>query len=463
MVADLRDESDHENPTRLLIVPRSNRIDVEALMNHLFATTDLERSYRVNINVIGIDGRPGVRPLDKVLTEWLSFRTVTVRRRLQHRLDKVLRRLHLLDGALIAYLNLDEVIHIIRTEEHPKQVLMSRFGLSDEQADYILDTRLRQLARLEEMKIRAEQEELEKEREQLEQTLGSARRLKSLVRKELLAAADEYGDERRSPLVHRQEAQAFSESELMSSDPVTVVLSEKGWIRGARGHDMDPAALSYKAGDSFKLAAKGKSNQFALLLDSTGRSYALAAHNLPSARGQGEPVTGRLNPPSGATFEGLLMGDNAQKVLLASDAGYGFIATLGDLFTKNRAGKATLSLPKGARVLPPRLVAEPDNEWLVAVTTEGRMLVFKIGELPELARGKGNKIINIPSARVQSRDEYMIAAVSLKPGQTIKVWAGKRHLGLKHSDLEHYLGERGRRGNKLPRGFQNVDSMEVVD
>ncbi len=463
MVADLRDESDHENPTRLLIVPRSNRIDVEALMNHLFATTDLERSYRVNINVIGIDGRPGVRALDKVLSEWLSFRTVTVRRRLQHRLDKVLRRLHLLDGALIAYLNLDEVIHIIRTEDHPKQELMSRFGLSDEQADYILDTRLRQLARLEEMKIRAEQEELEKEREQLEQTLGSARRLKTLVRKELLAAAEEYGDERRSPIVHRQEAQAFSESELMSSDPVTVVLSEKGWIRGARGHDMDPAALSYKAGDSFKLAAKGKSNQFAVLLDSTGRSYALAAHNLPSARGQGEPVTGRLNPPSGATFEGLLMGDNAQKVLLASDAGYGFIATLGDLFTKNRAGKATLSLPKGARVLPPRLVTEPDNEWLVAVTTEGRMLVFKLGELPELARGKGNKIINIPSARVQSRDEYMIAAVTLKPGQTVKVWAGKRHLGLKHNDLEHYLGERGRRGNKLPRGFQNVDSMEVVD
>ncbi len=463
MVADLRDESDHENPTRLLIVPRSNRIDADALMNHLFATTDLERSYRVNINMIGIDGRPGVRPLDKVLSEWLSFRTVTVRRRLQHRLDKVLRRLHLLDGALIAYLNLDEVIHIIRTEDQPKQVLIARFGLSEEQADYILDTRLRQLARLEEMKIRAEQAELEKERQQLEQTLGSARRLKSLVRKELLAAADEFGDERRSPIVSRQDAQAFSESELMTSEPVTVVLSEKGWIRSARGHDIDPTALSYKAGDSFKLAAKGKSNQYAILLDSTGRSYALAAHSLPSARGQGEPATGRLNPASGATFEGLLIGDDAQRVLLASDAGYGFVARLGELFTKNRAGKATLSLPKGGLVLPPRLIADPDNEWLVAVTTEGRMLAFKVGELPELARGKGNKIINIPGARVQNRDEYMVGVVTMNAQQTLRVWAGKRHLAMKYKDMEHYLGERGRRGNKLPRGFQNVDSMEVID
>jgi topoisomerase-4 subunit A len=463
MVADLRDESDHENPTRLLIVPRSNRIDVDALMNHLFATTDLEKSYRVNINVIGIDGRPGVRPLNKLLTEWLSFRTVTVRRRLQHRLDKVMRRLHLLEGALIAYLNLDEVIEIIRTEEKPKQELMARFGLSEEQADYILDTRLRQLARLEEMKIRAEQEDLEKEREKLEQTLGSARRLKTLVRKELLAAADEFGDDRRSPIVQREEAQAFSETELMTSEPVTVVLSEKGWIRAAKGHDIDPTALSYKAGDKFKLAAKGKSNQFAILLDSTGRSYALAAHSLPSARGQGEPVTGRLNAPSGASFDGLLIGDNDQKVLLASDAGYGFVGNLGEMFTKNRAGKAMLSLPKGARVLPPRVITDPENEWLISVTTEGRMLAFKVTELPELARGKGNKIINIPSARVQSRDEYVLSVVTMTEQQTLRVWAGKRHLNLKLKDMEHYLGERGRRGNKLPRGFQNVDSLEVLD
>lgn len=463
MVADLRDESDHENPTRLLIIPRSNRVDLDALMNHLFATTDLERSYRVNINVIGIDGRPGVRPLTKLLNEWLSFRTVTVRRRLQHRLDKVSRRLHLLEGALIAYLNLDEVIEIIRTADEPKQQLMARFGLSEDQADYILDTRLRQLARLEEMKIRGEQNELEKEREQLEQTLGSARRLKSLVRKELLAAAEEFGDDRRSPIVQREEAQAYSETELLVSEPVTVVLSEKGWIRSAKGHDIDPLALSYKAGDKFKVAAKGKSSQFAILLDSTGRSYALAAHNLPSARGQGEPATSRLNPPSGATFEGLLMGENEHKVLLASDAGYGFVANFGDLFTKNRSGKATLSLPKGGRVLPPWPVIAPDNEWLVAVTTEGRMLVFKVNELPELARGKGNKIINIPGARVQSRDEYVLAVVTIGEAQTLRVWAGKRHLNLKLKEMEHYLGERGRRGNKLPRGFQNVDNLEVVD
>lgn len=463
MVADLRDESDHENPTRLVIVPRSNRIDLDALMNHLFATTELERSYRVNVNLIGNDGKPGVKNLAELLGEWLVFRLETVRRRLQHRLDWVNRRLHLLDGMLIAYLNLDEVIHIIRTADHPKEELMTRFGLSEEQANYILDTRLRQLARLEEMKIRGEQSELTKEKADLEATLASERRMKTLVRKELEATAKEFGDERRSPLVERAEAQAFSENELLPSEPITVVLSEKGWIRSAKGHDIDPAALSYKAGDKFSLLARGKSQQMALLLDSTGRSYAIQAHTLPSARGQGEPVTSRLNPPSGATFAGLLMGEDAQQVLLATDAGYGFVATLGDMQSKNRAGKVLLSVPEGGRVLPPGLIQDVASTQLVAVTNDGRMLVFPVTELPVLAKGKGNKIIGIQSSRLQTREEFMIAVVPVTKEQTVKIWAGKRFLQLRLKDMEHYLGERGRRGHKLPRGFQKVDSVEVID
>ncbi|HEY7772275.1 MAG TPA: DNA topoisomerase IV subunit A [Marinagarivorans sp.] len=463
MVADLRDESAHETPTRLVIVPRSNRVDADEVMSHLFATTDLERNYRINMNVIGIDGRPAVKPLNIMLGEWLEYRAETVRKRLQHRLDWVNRRLHLLDGALIAYLNLDEVIHIIRTEDKPKQVLMARFELSEEQANYILDTRLRQLARLEEMKIRGEQESLAAEKEKLEGLLGSERKLKSLIKKELKAVAKEYGDDRRSPIVSRAEAKAFSESDLLGSDPVTVVLSDKGWIRAAKGHDIDPNGLSYKAGDSFKLFVKGKSNQSVMMIDSTGRSYALPAHTLPSARGQGEPVTGRLNPPSGATIEALIMGSDEQSVLLGSDAGYGFIAKLADLQTKNKAGKSLITLPAGAKVLTPRFVAITEQTYLIAISNEGRMLVFPIAELPVLARGKGNKIISIPSARAQSRDEYMVDVVAFVPGQSLKVWAGKRHLAMKYTDMEHYIGERGRRGHKLPRGFQRVDRLEVVE
>jgi len=463
MVTDLRDESDHENPTRLVIVPKSNRVELEQVMNHLFATTDLERSYRINMNMIGIDGRPQVKSLDKILGEWLSFRTVTTRRRLQFRLDKVEKRLHLLAGLLIAFLNIDEVIEIIRTEDEPKQALMARFELTDTQAEYILDTKLRQLARLEEMKIRGEQAELEKEREYLTKTLDSERRLKTLIKKELLAAADEFGDERRAPIVAREEARAFNEADLLSSDPITVVLSDKGWIRSAKGHDIDPAALSYKAGDGFKFAARGKSNQAALLLDSTGRSYAIASHTLPSARGQGEPLSGRINPPSGATFEGLLMGDDEQRVLLASDAGYGFIARLSDLQSRNKAGKAMLSLPKGARVLPPCEIENPEEALLAAVTSEGRMLVFPVTELPELSKGKGNKIVNIPSARVASREEFVVGIALLEGSAQLLVHAGKRHTRIKIAEMDHYRGERGRRGNKLPRGFQKVDKIEVQE
>ncbi|NND66406.1 MAG: DNA topoisomerase IV subunit A [Halioglobus sp.] len=461
MVADLRDESDHENPTRLVVVPRSNRVDLESLMSHLFASTDLERSYRVNLNMIGIDGRPGVKGLDRILKEWLTFRTDTVRRRLEHRLERVLKRLHILDGYLVAFLNIDEVIHIIRTEDKPKPALMKRFKISDVQAEAILDLKLRNLAKLEEMNIRTEQNELEEERDGLQKTLKSAARLKTLIKKELLAVAEKFGDERRSPLVERGEAKAFSELELMTADPITVVMSEKGWIRAAKGHEIDPTSLSYKSGDAYKMSALGRSNQPTVILDSTGKAYTIPSHNLPSARGQGEPVTGRINPPSGATFEGLMMGDEGALYLLASDAGYGFVGKLGDMQTKNRSGKATLKLPKGSNVVQPAPVSVQDDAWVVAVSNEGRMLLFPLADLPQLPRGKGNKIISIPPARVQSREEFMLAVEVLTSADALVIYSGKRHLTLKGGDLTHYRGERGRRGNKLPRGFQKVDRIAV--
>jgi topoisomerase-4 subunit A len=461
MVADLRDESDHENPCRIVIIPRSNRVDADELMTHLFATTDLESSYRVNTNVIGLDGKPQVKDLRTLLTEWLQYRVGTVRRRLQFRLDKVEKRLHLLEGLLTAFLNLDEVIHIIRTEDSPKPVLMERFALTDIQADYILDTRLRQLARLEEMKIRGEQDELAKEREKLLALLGSEAKLKKLVRQEILADAEKYGDDRRSPIVARAEAKALSETELMPTEPVTVVLSEKGWVRCAKGHDIDATGLSYKAGDGFKAAAPGRSNQYAVFIDSTGRSYSLAAHSLPSARGQGEPLTGRLQPPPGASFDCVLLPEDSALYVIASDAGYGFVVKGEDLQAKNKAGKALLTLPNGSLVVPPKPVASVEDNWLAAVTTEGRLLLFPVRDLPQLGKGKGNKIIGIPGERVASREEYLTDLAVLPGGATLVLQAGKRTLSLKPDDLEHYKGERGRRGNKLPRGFQRVDQLLV--
>ena len=463
MVADLRDESDHEHPTRFVVVPRSNRVDLDGLMSHLFATTDLERNYRVNLNVIGIDGRPGVKSLATILLEWLEFRRTTVRRRLEHRLEKVLKRLHILEGYLVAYLNIDEVIRIVREEDEPRPALMARFQLTELQADAILDLKLRNLAKLEEMKIRGEQNELAEERDDLEKTLGSDARLKTLIKKELESVANDHGDDRRSPIVEREEAKAFSELELTTADPLTIVLSEKGWIRAAKGHDIDPEALSYKSGDGFKLAATGRSNQPTVVFDSTGRSYSLPSHQLPSARGQGEPLTGRINPPSGATFEALLTGVDADRYLLASDAGYGFVGRFADLQTKNKAGKAVLSLPKGAGVLQPGSVGSADETAMVAaVSNEGRLLVFPLTDLPELSRGKGNKIIGIPTPRAAAREELMVGAVVLVPGNVLQITAGKRHLKLKFSDLEHYRGERGRRGNKLPNGFQKVVAVDVL-
>ncbi|MEO5573133.1 MAG: DNA topoisomerase IV subunit A, partial [Gammaproteobacteria bacterium] len=463
MIEDLRDESDHENPTRLVIVPRSNRVEIEPLMAHLFATTDLERSYRVNMNMIGTNGRPQVKNLRTTLSEWLEFRTEIVRRRLQYRLDKIIARLHILDGLLIAFLNIDEVIAIIRKEDKPKPVLMQRFKLSDIQAEAILELKLRQLAKLEEMKIRSEQQELAGERDQLEKTLGSKQRLKTLIRKELSEDAEKYGDARRSPIIAREAAQALDETELVPAEPITVVLSEKGWVRAAKGHDIDAQGLGYKAGDSFKAAALGRSNQLAVFIDTTGRCYSLPAHTLPSARGQGEPLTGRLQPSEGIDFVSVLLGNPEDMYLLSSDAGYGFIARLGDLYAKNKAGKAVLNVSKGAQILMPTPVSALKTDLLAAVTLEGHLLISPLTDLPLLAKGRGIKFINIPAARFAKRVEFVASVVCVPQGKSLMIYAGQRHLNLKPSDLAHYKGERGRRGLKLPRGFQRVDKLAIGD
>jgi topoisomerase-4 subunit A len=463
MVADLRDESDHENPTRLVIVPRSNRVDVEALMNHLFATTDLERSYRVNLNLIGLEGRPQLMNLRDLLKEWLDFRTTTVRKRLQYRLDKVEERLHILAGLLTAYLNIDEVIAIIRNEDKPKPVLMKKFRLTDIQADAILDLKLRHLAKLEEMKIKTEEQELGKERDELNKILGSRQRLKTLIKNELKEDADLYGDKRRSRIVRRESAQAMDASALISVESVTIVLSQQGWVRSAKGHEIDPVKLSYKGSDGLLAYARGRSNQLVTFLDSTGRAYSLPAHQLPSARGTGEPLSGRLSPPDGACFVGLMMGEDDDLFLLSSNAGYGFIARLSDLYARTRAGKAVLRVPKGGRALEPAPVHDAEMDYVAAASSEGHLLLMDACDLPLLPKGKGIKIINIPSAGFKEGRESMVAVCSFPEDESMMVVAQKRHLTLKPQDYEHYVGERGRRGRKLPRGLQNVSKLQRAE
>ena len=456
---DIRDESDHANPVRVVLVPRSNRVDAEQLMGHLFATTDLEKSYRVNLNVIGLDGKPSVKNLKALLEEWLTFRTDTVARRLTHRQEKVERRLHLLEGLLVAFLNLDEVIRIIRTEDEPRDALIARFSLSQEQADYILDTRLKQLARLEEMKIRGEQDELAKELERIVAILGSKARLKKLVKDELLADAKKFGDARRSPLVQRGAAQAIDESELVPSEPMTVVLSEKGWIRAAKGHDVDAAGLSYREGDGLLVAVKSRSTQQVAFLDSTGRSYSTVVHGLPSARGNGEPLTGRFSPAAGASFQAAASGDNDARFVLASSHGYGFVTRFENLTGRNKAGKAMLNLTPNAKVLQPAAVARVETDRIVAVTSAGHLLAIPASDLPELDKGKGNKLIDIPKSRLGT--ERVIAVAAVSPGQSLQVRSGQRSMSLSFKDLDEYVGARASRGGLLPRGWQKVDGLDV--
>jgi len=461
MIDDLRDESDHENPTRLLIIPKVKRLDVDAVMSHLFVNTDLEKSYRVNMNMIGMDGKPRVKGLHTILVEWLEFRTETVRRRLQYRLDKLLARLHILDGLLIAYLNIDEVIAIIRNEDHPKSVFIARFGLSDIQAEAILEIKLRQLAKLEEIKIRGEQDALEAERLTLEKTLASPSLLNRLIKKEIIKDAEQYGDNRRSPLMARTAAQAMKTTELISNEPLTVILSEKGWIRAAKGHDFDVDSLNYRSGDSFLAAVKSRSTQQVYLLDSTGRAYSTSTHDLPSARTQGEPLTGRFNPPAGASFQHLLAGNPDDWLVLASSYGYGFKVQLKELLSKNKAGKLLITLPEGATVLKPALL-QNESDLLAVVTLQGRLLIFPVSELPALTKGKGNKLIQIPAADLANKTDYIISVVALAENCPLKIISGKRFVILKAVDITHYTANRAKRGLALPRGFQRVDSLECV-
>jgi len=462
MVEDLRDESDHEYPVRLVLVPRSNRIDLVEVMNHLFATTDLERNYRVNLNIIGLDGRPRVMGLKAILTEWLDFRIATVTRRLQHRLQRVNRRLHILEGLLVVYLNLDEVIRIIRREDEPKPVLMKRFKLSDEQAEEILNTRLRHLARLEEMKIREEQKQLAAEREELEALLKSKAKLKKLVASEIREDADKHGNDRRTRIIEREAAQAIDETTLIPNEPVSVVLSTGGFVRSAKGHEIDPHSLSYKSGDGFQSMARGRSLQAAIFIDSTGRTYSLPAHSLPSARGQGEPLSGRLNPPDGAKFAGVMMGEPEDLWLLATDAGYGFTVRLKELVTDRRAGKTVLNVPDNAMVLPPALVPSPES-LVVVVSSEGKLLVFPVGDVPEMPRGKGNKLYDIPGRKAAAREELMSGVAVVPPKGSLLLWAGEKQKTLEWGDLKSYRGQRAQRGAVLPRGWpRKIERLETV-
>ncbi|ACA32631.1 DNA topoisomerase IV subunit A [Histophilus somni] len=462
MVEDIRDEADHENPIRLVIVPRSNRVDTDALMAHLFATTDLEKSYRVNMNMIGLDNKPAVKNLVQILTEWLTFRRQTVTRRLQYRLDKVLARLHILDGLLIAFLNIDEIIEIIRNEDKPKEILIARFNLTDEQAEAILNLRLRHLAKLEEQELQAEKNNLAKERNSLEQILNSEIRLNNLIKKEIQQDAKTFASPRLSPLVERAEAKAISETDMTPSEPITIILSEMGWVRCAKGHDINARALSYKTGDNYLTHACGKSNQPVVFIDSTGRSYTLDPLSLPSARSQGEPLTGKLTLPSGATIEHLLIENENQSLLMASDAGYGFICKFEDLVSRNKAGKAVISLPENANVLPP-LVLQNSTALLVALTSMNRMLVFPVADLPELSKGKGNKIIHIPAANAKERSELLVKLFLISEKTSLVFHAGKRKVTLKPEDIRKFRAERGRKGSPLPRGLHNGVTIELID
>ena len=462
MLEDIRDEADHENPIRIVLVPRSNRVDTDTLMAHLFATTDLEKSYRVNMNMIGLDHKPAVKGLLEILNEWLTFRRTTVTRRLQYRLDKVLSRLHILEGLMIAFLNIDEVIEIIRHEDDPKTELMARFNLSDEQADAILNLRLRHLAKLEENQLKAEQDELEKERLNLEAILGSERRLNTLIKKEIQEDAKKYASPRMSQLVEREEAKMISESDMTPAEPVTVILSEMGWVRCAKGHDIDPKSLSYKAGDNYRAHACGKSNQAVVFIDSTGRSYALDPLSLPSARSQGEPLTGKLNLPAGATIEYVVMASEQQELLMASDAGYGFICKFEDLIARNKAGKALISLPENAKVMEPKTLANA-TALVVAMTSAGRMLIFPAKDLPALSKGKGNKIVTIPAENAKERSELLVKLLLISDQASLEFHSGKRKIVLKPEDLQKFRAERGRKGSTLPRGLHTNVEIVVIE
>ena len=466
LVDDLRDESDHENPTRIVIVPRSNRVDCDQLMLHLFATTDLEKNYRVNMNVIGLDGKPQVKPLIPLLKEWLQFRMQVVVNRLNSRLNKIIDRLHILDGLLIAYLNIDEVIAIIRSEEKPKPVLIKKFKISEIQAEAILELKLRHLAKLEEIKIKSEADELNKERQSIELLLSSEARLKTYIKKELRVILEEFGDKRRCQVISGVvTAQAFNDEDMIPAENVTVVLSEKGWVKAAKGHEIDSSSLNYKSGDAFLKDAKGRSNKMAIFLDSTGRSYTLLANSLPSARGQGEPLTGRLTPPIGAEFIDVVMGDDDQQIILSSDAGYGFISSLGNLQSKTKSGKHAISLSKQAKTMRVTKVDDVDTDFLAVVTNRARLLIFPVSELPQLSKGKGNKLIQIKKDDFLDREEFLIGLCTIKSHQKLRVeyGNGKKHKTYSFEDLVNFTSHRARKGLTIPGVHGKALGIDAID
>ncbi|OOS25853.1 DNA topoisomerase IV subunit A [Moraxella porci DSM 25326] len=449
-VVDANDESDNTNPCRIVIELKKGKLDIDKIMSHLFANTDLETSFRVNMNMIGVNGKPEVKNLKTILSEWLSVRRNVVIRRLNHRLDKIDKRLHILAGLLIAYLNIDEVIRIIREEDDPKLELMNRYGLSDIQADAILDIKLRQLAKLEEIELNAERDRLEAERAVIAEQLANPDALTALLIDELTADAKEHGDERRSPVVERNEATSLKATELISAEPVTVVISQAGWIRLAKGHGTDPSEMNYRAGDGYLTHALGKSTERLILLDNTGRSYGLDTVNLPSARGQGDPITSLLNLASGSKIEQLLF-NTPHNIIMASSTGYGFVNSINNLDTAQKAGKTSINLGDGT-LLPVALIDEADT--LVAVSvSNGNLLIFPLDDLPQLAKGKGNKLVNLKG------DETITAITSLSAADSLVISAGKRTLTLKPNDIANYTGKRAGRGAALPKGFGKVNAM----
>ncbi len=453
LVSDLRDESDHQNPTRLVIVLRSNRIDAEAVMSHLFATTDLESSYRVNMNMIGADARPQVKSIRRILLEWIEIRKQTVTRRLQYHLNKIEKRLHILGGLIVAYLNIDEVIRIIREEDQPKPVLMSRFHIDEIQAEAILELKLRHLAKLEEMEMRREQEELEARAAVIREQLENPESLKNLIISELKDDAKKFGDDRRSPIVQRAESHAISEQDLMPAEAVTVVLSEAGWIRSAKGHDIDVEKLNFRAGDQYLSSAQGKSNQKVYILDETGRSYALAINSLPSARGLGEPLSSKLSPANGVGFIQILVEDDEQEIIAVSSKGYGFKTQAKQLDTNAKAGKAFLSLADDAKALP--LTAVEQHSHLAILSSAGRVLAIELSDLPILNKGKGNKLIQLEA------DDQIQCLLPFNLDDTIQVLAGQQQLKLKGEDLQKYIGKRASKGQLLPRGYQKANRLLI--
>ena len=459
MVVDLVDEGDHKEPIRLVITLKSNRVNAEDVMNHLFASTDLQKSYRTNMNLISLKGGPRVFPLVNLLKEWLVFRKDTVTRKLEHRLDQVNDRLHILEGLLIVYLDLDKVIKIIRESDEPKKDIIKAFALSEIQANSILEIKLRQLAKLEQARLEKERDTLVAEQDEIEKILNSKTMLKTLIKKELTEIKENFGDERKSPIIENSDAKVFSEEETLVTEPITIVLSGAGWIRSAKGHEIDPVSLSYRGDDILQDFSRGKSNQMCVFLDSNGKAYSLPSHSLPSARGMGDPITGRVSADSGVKFVSSLIGNDDDKYMIMNTAGYGYISEFKNMVSNKKSGRAFMKIPNNADLLKAIRVRD-DHVYIAAISNIGRLLIFKIDELPMLAKGKGNKIINIPTAKFVAKEEFMAHAQLISLSSSLRIdRVGKGSLTLKLKDLENYISSRAKRGNMLPQGYRKVIGM----